>query len=124
MTEGLVELVVRDIKEVVEAELKRFLERYEECEVVDIFPASWCWRDIDFSFSTIIHSLPCDITVYSTSTGKMMEIDCHVEYEDEAVVYDLGWVVIRWKDNKCIADWYIREKDVEKLARKIVEMEE
>jgi hypothetical protein len=42
-----------------------------------------------------------------------------VEYEDETDIYDLGWVLIRWRDNKCRADWHIREKDVEKLARKI-----
>jgi hypothetical protein len=124
MTEGLVELVARDIKEVVEAEIKRFLERYEECEIVDYIPSSWCWSRVDVSFNVIIHGLPCDVTVYTVETGKMLEIDCHVEYEDEVDIYDLGWVVIRWKDDKCLADWHIREKDVEKVARKIFEMEE
>jgi hypothetical protein len=119
MTE-LVEVIKRDIKEIVESEIQKFLERYEECEIVDYIPSSWCWSNVDVSFSVVIHSLPCDVTVYSTSTGKMMEIDCHVEYEDETDIYDLGWVVIRWKDNRCIADWHIREKDVEKVARKIV----
>jgi len=118
-TESLVELIKRDVREIVESEIHKFLERYEECEIVDFIPSSWCWSNVDVSFSAIIHSLPCDVTVYSTSTGKMLEIDCHVEYEDEDI-YDLGWVVIKWRDNKCLADFHIRERDIEKLARKIV----
>jgi hypothetical protein len=119
MTDELVEVIKRDVREIVESELRKFLERYEECEIVDYIPSSWCWSNVDVSFSMVIHSLPCDVTVYSTSTGKMMEIDCHVEYEDETDIYDLGWVVIRWKDNRCLADWHIRDKDIEKVARKI-----
>jgi hypothetical protein len=114
------EVVKRDIREIVELELRKFLERYEECEVVDVIPSTWCWSNVDVSFSTIIHGLPCDVTVYSTNGGKMLEIDCHVEYEDEKDIYDLGWVIVRWRGGKCLADSYIREKDVEKVARKIV----
>jgi hypothetical protein len=112
------EVVKRDIREIVEAEIKRFLARYEECEIVDFIP--WSWSGIDVSFNIVIHGLPCDVTVYSTNDGKMLEVDCHVEYEDETDVFDLGWVIVRWKDGKCLADSYIREKDVEKVARKIV----
>ena len=120
MTESLVELIKRDLREIVESEIHKFLERYEECEIVDFIPSSWCWSNVDVSFSAIIHSLPCDVTVYSTSTEeKMFEIDCHVEYEDETDVYDLGWVLIIWRGNKCLADFHVREIDIGKLARKI-----
>jgi len=113
------EVIKRDIREVVETEIRKFLERYEECEIVDFIP--WSWSSVDEGFSMVIHSLPCDVTIYSTSTGeKMLEIDCHVEYEDEEEIYDLGWVLIRWRDNKCLADFHVREKDIEKVARKIV----
>jgi hypothetical protein len=114
----LVEVVKRDIREIVEIELRKFLNHYEECEVVDFI--LWCWSKMDVSFSMVIHSLPCDVAVYSVETGKILEIDCYIEYEDETDIYELGWVVIRWKDNKCLADSHVKEKDVEKLARKIV----
>jgi hypothetical protein len=117
------EVIKRDIREIVELELRKFLGKYEECEVVDVIPSSWCWSGVDVSFNIVVHRLPCDVTVYSTIDGKMLEIDCHVEYEDEKDIYDLGWVVIRWKENKCIADFHVRDNDVEKVARKIV-MEE
>jgi len=115
-----VEVIKRDLREIVESEIRKFLNRYEECEVVDYIPSSWCWSRVDVSFNTVIHSLPCDVAVYSADTGKILEIECHIEYEDETDIYDLGWVVVKWKNNKCIADFHVRDRDIEKLARKIV----
>jgi hypothetical protein len=118
MNGELVAEIKRDLREVVESEIREFLERYEECEVVDFIP--WCWSSVDATFSAVIHGLPCDVTVYSTSTGKMLEFDCAVEYEDEGDVRLLGWVVVKWKDNKCLADSHVRDEDIEDVAREMV----
>jgi len=53
----LVDIIRRGLREIVDFEIKRFLEYYDDCEVVDVLHI--CWHSFDGSYDTIIHGLKC-----------------------------------------------------------------
>jgi hypothetical protein len=122
MTESWVELVERDLKEVAEAEIKRFLEHYEECEVVDAIYTHWDFKTV--VFDVLIHGLPCDISKYIAIEDKNVKetdvFDCNVIYENEDEEILMGWVRIVMLGNKCYADKNVMEGNVHDVAEKIV----
>jgi hypothetical protein len=122
MTESLVELVVKDIKEVVEVEIEKFLDHYEECKVVDAVFTDWHVNVHEFKH--LIHGLPCSIEtsfIFSgTAIHEIKEVICYIDYKDEEYSEGLGLVyIIRFAD-KCFADYRVHENDIRELAEKIV----
>ena len=122
MTESLVELVVKDLKEVVEAEIRRFLEHYKECRVVDAVFTDWHVNVHEFNH--MIHGLPCSIEtsfVFSgTAIHEIKEVTCYIDYRDEEDGAGLGLIyIIRFAD-KCFAEYKVDENDIRELAEKIV----
>jgi hypothetical protein len=118
----LVEVVKRDLKEVVEAEIKRFLEHYEECKVVDAVFTDWHVNVHEFNH--MIHGLPCSIEtsfIFSgTAIHEIKEVTCYIDYKDEEYSEGLGLVyIIRFAD-KCFADYRVHENDISELAERIV----
>jgi hypothetical protein len=122
MTESLVELVAKDIREVVETEIRKFLDHYEECKVVDAVFTRW---DVNVhEFKCMIHGLPCNIETSFVFSGTVIheikEVTCYIDYKDEEGGAGLGIVyIIRFAD-KCFADYEIDENDILELAERIV----
>jgi hypothetical protein len=123
MTESLVDVVERDLREVVETEIKKFLERYDECEIVDniVINEDMCVAKYD----VVVHSLPCSIyrnfVISSIGVYEIGEMKCFVTYEDEVEEEDMGYVVVGRIADKCFINWYVWENTIRKIARKIVE---
>ena len=122
MTEDLVNTVERDIKEVVETEIRKFLEHYEECKVVDAVFTDWHVNVHEFKH--LIHGLPCSIEtsfIFSgTAIHEIKEVTCYIDYKDEEYSKGLGYVsIIRFAD-KCFADYRVDKNDIRELAEKIV----
>jgi hypothetical protein len=122
MTNDLVDVIVKDIKEVVEAEIKRFLDHYTECEVVDAVFSNWHFKVV--KGNVIIHSLPCEITKYYILSRKRFHevpmIECNIEYDGNDRDMLWGWVKIIWIGNKCFAEAYTGELDIHSTAEEIV----
>jgi hypothetical protein len=124
MVSELVDIIKRDLKEIVELEIKRFLEHYEECEVVDVF--HFCWYSVDEKYDMVIHGLPCYVSVYSADLGKVYEMDCTIEYYLDYRLIDklLGWVRIVRVGDRCYALADVMDKNISDVAREIVERAE
>jgi hypothetical protein len=118
----LVEIVKRDLKEVVEAEIKRFLERYEDCEIVDSIYA--CWGFYVVNYDVLIHGLPCDIkrkfVIGDNGVTEFSDITCYVEFEDWPKDKTLGWVRVTQIQSKCFVETHVDEIAIDKVARSIV----
>jgi len=123
MSSELVDLVERDLNEVVEAEIKRFLDHYEECEVVDNIVISEDMYVV--KYDVIIHSLPCDIfrnfVISSTGVYEIGEIKCFITFEDENEEVDMGYVIIARIADKCFINFFVWKDHVYKIAKGIVE---
>jgi hypothetical protein len=122
MSEDLIELVERDIREVVEAEIEKFLDHYEECKVVDAVFTDWHVNVHEFKH--LIHGLPCSVEtsfIFSgTAIHEIKEVTCYIDYKDEEFGAGLGLVyIIRFAD-KCFADYRVDGNDIRELAEKIV----
>jgi hypothetical protein len=117
----LVDIIRRDLREIVDFEIKRFLEHYDDCEVVDVLHI--CWHSFDGSYDMIIHGLPCYVNTYSTRLGKMYEIDCSIEYHLDHRLIDklLGWVRVVWVGDRCYVLFDVMDKNIGDVAREIVE---
>jgi hypothetical protein len=124
MVYDLVDVVRRDLREIVEFEIKKFLEHYDDCEVVDVLHI--CWYSFDGGFDAVIHGLPCYVNTYSTRLGRMHEIDCGIEYWLDNRLIDklLGWVRVVWVGGKCYVSAGVMDKNIEDVAREIVEKAE
>jgi hypothetical protein len=121
LSDVVVDVVRRDLREVVDLEIRRFLEHYDDCEVVDVLRI--CWYSFDESYDTIIHGLPCYVTTYLTRSGKVQEIDCSIEYHLDNRLIDklLGWARIVWIGDRCYALADVMDKNIEDVAREIVD---
>jgi hypothetical protein len=121
MVGELVDVIMRDLREVVELEIKKFLEHYDDCEVVDDF--RFGWYSVDEKHDMIIHGLPCYVIVYSADLGKVYETECTIEYWLDNRLIDklLGWVRIVRVGGGCYAMADVMDKNIEDVARKIVE---
>lgn len=117
----LVDIIKRDLKEIVGFEIMRFLEHYDDCEVVDVF--HFCWYSVDEMYDMVIHGLPCYVSVYSADLGKVYEMDCSIEYHLDYRLIDklLGWVRIVRVGDRCYALAGVMDKNIDDVAREIVE---
>ena len=122
MSSELVEVIERDLREVVEAEIRKFLEHYEDCEIVDALYSHWDFKVV--AFDVVIHSLPCDISRYivlkGDTTTEIPDITCWVNFETEDDEMLLGWIRVVQMGNKCFVITNIRDKDIEDVAKDIV----
>jgi hypothetical protein len=117
----VVDVIRRDLREIVEHEIKGFLEYYEDCKVVDEF--RFCWHSLGGRFDAVINGLPCFVTVYFADIGVVLEMDCSIEYHLERRLIDklLGWVRILWVGDKCYVLFDTMDKNIDDVAREIVE---
>jgi hypothetical protein len=123
MDESLVELVERDIKEVVEQELGRLLEHYKGCELVDGVTISEDMFAV--KYDVIMHDLPCDVyrnlVVSCTGLYEITETRCHVEFHDQKKEKNLGYVNVVKAGDRCFVVETIFYHDIYEIAKKIVE---
>jgi len=121
MTEDLKGVIAKDIREVTEAEIKRFLEHYKECEVVDAVFSNWHFKVV--KGNVIIHNLPCEITKYYILSKRRFHevpmIECYIEFDGRNRDMLWGWVKIIWIDSRCFAETYIGEVDIYSTAEEI-----
>jgi len=123
LTDSLIETVKKEIKEIVEIEVKRFLEHYKYCKKVDTIHK--CWDFKVTKFDTIINGLPCDVSygyiVKDTVYDEITNIICYIEYEDEEDIITIGFIEIATFFDKCFTNKYVDDERIEKIAKKIVE---
>ena len=122
MTEDPIKLVKRDLRELVEAEIKRFIERYEDCEVVDSIHTCYGWSFYVVNNDVLLHGLSCDVKRKFDLNGNvvMEDITCYVEIDGK----HLGWVRVVHTPAKCFIETNVDEVAIDREARKIVKMAE
>jgi hypothetical protein len=118
----LVELVKRDLVEVVNAEIDKFLKHYEECEKVD---SILVFEDISIeNYGVLIHGLRCEVArniiVTSTSVVEIPQIKCWVPFWLGDRTKDMGYVEVVNVFNKCYVESRIFEGTIEEIAETIV----
>jgi hypothetical protein len=123
MTDSLIETIKKDIKEVIESEIKRFLEHHKHYTQVDAIYKYWDFKVT--KFDVVIHELPCDINqgyiVKGTVYDEISDIICYVEYEDEKDIITVAYIEIATFYDKCFIDKYVDDERIEEIAKKIVE---
>jgi hypothetical protein len=123
MTDSLIETIKKDIKEVTESEIKRFLEHYKHCIKVDAIQKYWDFKVT--KFDVVIHELPCDIDqgyiVKDTVYDEISDAICYVEYKDEKDTIAIAYIEITKFYDKCFINKYIDDERIEEIAKKIVE---
>jgi hypothetical protein len=123
MTDNLIETIKKDIKEVIESEIKRFLEHYKHCIQVDAIHKYWDFKVTKFDVT--IHKLPCDVQqgyiVKDTVYDEISDIICYVEYEDEKDTITTAYIEIATFYDKCFINKYIDDERIEEIAKKIIE---
>ncbi len=122
MTEDPIKVIKRDLRELVETEIKRFLEHYEDCEVVDSIHV--CWEFNIVKHDVMIHSLPCEVKRKFVLRGgdviEFADITCYIELDDYPKDRTLGWVRVANIAGKCFVETHVDEVAIDKVARKIV----
>lgn len=122
MSSELVEVIERDLREVVEAEIDRFLEHYEDCEKVDSIVI---FEDVNIeNYGVLIHGLRCDVArniiVTSTSVVEIPEIQCWVPFYLGNRTKDMGYVRVVNVFNKCYVESRVFKDTIEEIAETIV----
>jgi hypothetical protein len=121
--EEQVKTIEEDLRALVEAEIKRVLERYSECMRVN---SIYINEDFDATiYDTLLHGLPCDYHVNVVITREQLyeipEWICWVMYEDEVKVRRLGFIKIVHLPglNKCYIQTETYESDIREIAEHI-----
>lgn len=128
--EQLVAMIEADLRQVVETEVKRFAEHYEECKEVS---SIWTVEDLDVSIYDItLHGLNCDyhefIFVTKDQLVEVPQYTCWVTFEDpEHQLYRrLAHVKVLFiKDlNRCYVEKKIHNYDIREVAEHIARIAE
>ncbi len=113
----LVDVVRRDLREVVDYEVRRFLEKYGECEVVKAIYD--CCSGMFVRREAVIDGLPCDIRTFFvfTSSGvvEISNTNCQVMFEDDV----LAMMEVVRLPHKCFVEIRINEERIKEIARNI-----
>jgi hypothetical protein len=123
MTDNLIETIKKDLKEIIESEVKRFLEHYKHCEQTDSIHKSWDFKIT--KFDVLINGLPCDVhkgyIVKNTVYDEITDTICYIEYEDEKDTITTAYIEIATFYDKCFTKKYVDDERIEEVAKKIVE---
>jgi hypothetical protein len=113
----LVDVIRRDLREVVQSEIDRFLEKYRECEVVDAIYD--CCYNMFVGREVVVDSVPCDVrTFFMFTFGGVVEIPnirCSVMFEDD-VLATMEFVKL---PHKCFVEVRVNEERIKEIARNI-----
>jgi hypothetical protein len=124
MSDSLIETIKKDIKEIVETEIHKFIEHYKDCKQVDAIYKYWDFKVV--KFDVVVHELPCDVSQGYVVKGKVYDeisnIICYVEYEDKNDTITIAYVEIAKFYDKCFIKTYIDNERIEETARKIIEV--
>jgi hypothetical protein len=117
MVYELVDVIRRDLREVVDYEVKRFLEKYRECEVVDAIYD--CCYNMFVRREVVVDSVPCDVRIFFmfTFSGvvEIPNIRCNVMLEDDV----LATMEVVRLPHKCFAEVRVNEGRIAEIARNI-----
>ena len=117
MVYDLVDVIRRDLREVVELEIRRFLEKYRECEVVKAIYN--CCSGMFVRCETVVDGVPCDIRTFFifTSSGvvEIPNIKCSVMLEDDV----LAMMEVVKFPHKCFVEVRVSEERIKEIARNI-----
>jgi hypothetical protein len=120
MVYDLVEVIRRDLREVVDYEIKGFLEKYRECEVVDAIYD--CCSGMFVRRKVVVDGVPCDIRTFFifTSSGvvEIPNIRCEVVFEDDV----LAMMEVAWLPHKCFVEIRVNDERIKEIARNIARM--
>jgi hypothetical protein len=122
--ESMIDGVERDLREVVDAEIRRFLlEGYSRCEVVDNIVVNADMFVV--KRNVVIHGLPCTVyrnfVISNTGVHEVGEARCYIVYGGEAGEEDMAQVVVAEVAGRCFVNWHVWEYTLRKIARRIVE---
>jgi hypothetical protein len=120
MVYDLVEIIRRDLREVVDYEVKRFLEKYRECEVVDAIYDCYC--NMYVRREVVVDGVPCDIRTFFmfTFSGvvEIQSVRCSVMFEDDV----LAMMEVVKLPHKCFVEVRVGEERIKEIARNIARM--
>jgi hypothetical protein len=125
MAQELIDMVERDLRQVVEAEFMKFRERYSECVKVD---SIYLNEHVAIGVYDIqIHSLICshhlNIFIAGDRLHEFPEFNCYVRYEDKDTDFkrDLGHIVLLYTPtNKCYVKFEFHEYELREVAEHIM----
>ena len=117
MAYELVGVIRSDLREVVDYEVKRFLEKYRECEVVDAIYD--CCYNMFVRREVVVDSVPCDVrTFFMFTFGGVVEIPnirCSVMLEDDVLAM-MEFVKL---PHRCFVEVRVNEERIKEIARNI-----
>jgi hypothetical protein len=117
MVYELVDVIRRDLREVVDYEVKRFLEKYRECEVVHAIYD--CCYNMFVRREVVVDSVPCDVRIFFMFTFagvvEIPNIRCNVMLEDDV----LATMEVVKLPHKCFAEVRVNEERIKEIARNI-----
>jgi hypothetical protein len=121
--EDQVRIIEEDLRALVEAEIRGFLERYGECMRVDSIIIN---EDFDATiYDKLLHGLPCDYHVNVVITREQLyeipEWICLVIYDDGVKAEWLGHIKIVHLPgfNKCYIQTMTYENNIREIAEHI-----
>jgi hypothetical protein len=113
----LVDVIRRDLREVVDHEVKMFLENYVGCEVVEAIYN--CCSGMFVRREAVMDGLPCEITTFFVfAFGGVIEVPsvrCKVMFEEDV----LASIDVLWLPHKCFAKVFVNEERIKEIARNI-----
>jgi len=117
MAGELADVIRRDLREVVDFEVRRFLEKYRECEVVHAIYD--CCYNMFVRREVVVDSVPCDIRIFFmfTFSGvvEIPSIRCSVMFEDDV----LAMMEVVKFPHKCFVEVRVNEERIKEIARSI-----
>jgi hypothetical protein len=117
MAYELADVIRRDLREVVDYEVKRFLEKYGECEAVKAIYDCCC--NMFVRREAVMDGLPCDVrTFFMFTCGGVVEISnvrCSVMLEEDV----LATMEVVWFPHKCFVEVRVNEERIKEIARNI-----
>jgi hypothetical protein len=113
----LVDVIRGDLREVVDYEVRRFLEKYGECEVVKAICD--CCSGMFVRREAVMDGLPCDIRTFFVFTSSVVveipNIRCSVMIEDDV----LALMEVVRLPHKCFVEVRVNEERIKEIARNI-----
>ena len=117
MAGELVDIIRRDLREVVQSEVRRFLDKYKDCEVVDSICTGLGY--VTVKRDVVVDGLPCAVkrsfVLSYHLINEVLEFDCHVELEDDK----LACIKVLRVADKCFVEVFIDEERIKEIARNI-----
>jgi hypothetical protein len=125
MEQQIIKVVEQDLRQVVEAEINRFRDRYTECQKVD---SVYLNEDLSIAVYDIqIHGLTCDhylnLFIAGDRIYEFPEFRCYITYEDKDADFKrhLAHILLLYTPtNRCYIKVELHEYEIREVAEHII----